>query len=71
MGEIKAMYPPSGKRKHQFCSVERSGKEMWVDLTVLRKSHSNDSVPVFRLEDGVLIYDHFENCARLHEKGIY
>ncbi len=71
MSDVRAMYPPTGKRKHQFCSVERSGKEMWVDLTILRKSRSIDSVPVFRLENGTLIYDHFESCSHLHQKGLY
>ncbi len=71
MSEVRAMYPPTGKGKHQFCPVERSGKEMWVDLTILRRSRSFDSVPVFRLENDSLIYDHFERCSRLHEKGLY
>lgn len=43
--EIRFMYPPKGKRRHQYCRLERNGKEMWLDLTALRLCTSNESAP--------------------------
>lgn len=65
------MYPPDGKRKHTFASVEREGTKMWVDLTMLRKAKSYDSVYVYRMEDGALVFDHYESAKSLHLQGVY
>ena len=69
--EIRFMYPPKGKRRHQYCRLERNGKEMWLDLTALRLCTSNESAPVYTLDGEKLVCDHFERAGALHKEGVY
>lgn len=69
--EVKLFYPPDGKRRHRFCMVERKGVKMWVDLTVLRHCTRYGSVPLCRLVDEKMIFDHFESAGFLHGEGVY
>lgn len=70
--EIITMPLSQGGKLHQLIKVRRGSKEMWVDLTVLRKkTKSFDNVPVFTLEDGKLIYNHFEKVNNLLFQGLY
>ena len=68
--EIRKLIPPNGTRPHTFCSVERDGKELWVDLTDTRKKKSIDSAHLFRLEDGKLVFDHYERVSLLRKEGV-
>ena len=69
--EIRKMFPPEGKRRHQYCRLERNGKEMWLDLTALRLCTSNESAPVYTLDGEKLVFDHFERAGALHKEGVY
>lgn len=64
---------PTGKpmRRHKFCKVDRNGRELWVDLTVLRKSRSMDSVPLYSLRDDELLFEKYERASLLRERGVY
>ncbi len=68
--EIRKLIPPNGSRPHTFCSVERDGKELWVDLTDTRKKKSIDSAYLYRLENGKLIFDHYERVSILRKEGV-
>ena len=48
--EIRKMFPPEGKHRHQYFRLERNGLEMWLDLTALRLCNSNESAPVYTLD---------------------
>lgn len=64
------LIPPNGTRPHTFCSVERDGRELWVDLTDTRKKKSIDSAYLYRMEDGKLIFDHYERVSILRKEGV-
>lgn len=68
--EIRKLIPPGMKRPHTFCSVERSGKTFWVDLTDARKKRGMDSAYLYRLEYGKLIFDHYERVSLLRKEGV-
>ena len=68
--EIRKLIPPNGKRPHTFCSVERNGKQFWVDLTDARKKKGADSGYLYRLEDGKLIFDHYERVSLLRKAEV-
>lgn len=68
--EIRKLTPPNGTRLHTFCSVEREGKELWVDLTDARKKKGIDSAYLYRLEDGNLVFDHYERVSLLRKEGV-
>lgn len=68
--EIRKLVPPNGSRAHTFCSVKRDGKEMWVDLTDTRKKKGIDSAYLYRMEDGKLIFDHYERVSLLRKEGV-
>jgi hypothetical protein len=67
--EIRKLIPPNGTRHHTFCSVERDGKELWVDLTDARKKKGIDSAHLYRLENGQLRFDHYERISLLRKEG--
>ena len=67
--EIRFMYPPKGKRRHQYCRLERNGKEMWLDLTALRLCTSNESAPVYTLDGEKLVFDTLNGPERFTKKG--
>ena len=69
--EIRFMYPPKGKRRHQYCRLERNGKEMWRAFTALRLCTSTVSAPVYPLAGEKLVFDHFERAGALHKEGVY
>lgn len=69
--EIRKMFPPEGKRRHQYCRLERKGIELWVDLTVLRHCTRWGSVPVYTLDGDKLVFDHLERAGALHQEGVY
>lgn len=75
--DIMEIYPPvkqpTGKpmRRHKFCKVDRNGMELWVDLTILRRSTSMGSVPLYSLHDGELLFEKFERAGLLRERGVY
>lgn len=63
------LIPPNGKRPHTFCSLERDRKQLWVDLTDMRKKKATDSAYLYRLENGKLIFDRYERVSRLRKEG--
>lgn len=68
--EIRKLTPPNGGRAHTFCSVKRDGAEFWVDLTDTRKKKGTDSAYLYRLENGKLIFDHYERVSLLRQGGV-
>ena len=68
--EIRKMIPPGGTRAHMFCSLERDGLELWVDLTDARKKKGHDSAHLYRLEDGVLVFDRYIRVSLLRKEGV-
>ena len=69
--EIRKMFPPEEKHRHQYFRLERNGLEMWLDLTALRLCNSNESAPVYTLDGEKLVFDHFEQAGALHQEGVY
>lgn len=69
LDESCKLIPPNGKRPHTFCSLERDRKQLWVDLTDMRKKKSTDSAYLYRLENGKLIFDRYERVSRLRKEG--
>lgn len=51
-----------GKR-HRYIQVERNGLELWADVTGIRKKKGIDSVSLYRLEDDMLFFDHYERVS--------
>jgi len=68
--EIRKLIPPGGNRVHTFCSLERDGVELWVDLTDARKKKGMDSAYLYRLEDGKLIFDRYARISLLRKEGV-
>lgn len=64
------MIPPGGTRNHLFCTVERNGVEYWVDITDTRRKKGTDSGYLYRLEDGKLVFDHYERVSLLRKEGV-
>ena len=69
-GEIRKLIPPGGNRAHTFCSLERDGLELWVDLTDARKKKGHDSAHLYRLKDGKLILDRYVRISLLRKEGV-
>ena len=69
--EIRKMFPPEGKRRPPYWRLERTGTDMWLDLTALRLCNSNESAPVYTLDGEKLVFDHFERAGALHQEGVY
>lgn len=74
MADILRMIPPDGhwNRNHTFAKIIHGDLEYWVDVTVIRKLRGMDSAKLYRLEEGKLIFDHYEAVWRVRkEEGVY
>ena len=65
------MIPPGGGRVHTFCSVERDGKELGVDLADTRKKKGMDRGFAYRLEDDKPVFNHYERISLLRKEWVY
>lgn len=63
MAEMKIMVSPIDGKKHNYFPVERNGSKLLADVTGIRKKKSVDSIYLYRLEEGNLIFDHFERVS--------
>lgn len=63
MVEMKIMVSPIDGKKHNYLPVERNGIKLLADVTGIRKKKGIDSIYLYRLEEGNLIFDHFERVS--------
>lgn len=63
MPEMRVMISPTDGKKHNFFPVERDGKNLLADVTGIRRKKGIDSVLLYRLEDGNLIFDRYERVS--------
>ena len=63
MVEMLTVVSPKDRKKHNFFPVERDGKNLLADVTGIRRKKGIDSVLLYRLEDGNLIFDRYERVS--------
>lgn len=63
MPEMRVMVSPTDGKNHNFFPVERDGKNLLADVTWIRRKKGIDSVLLYRLEDGNLIFDRYERVS--------
>lgn len=63
MPEMRVMISPTDGKNHNFFPVERDGKNLLADVTGIRRKKGIDSVLLYRLEDGNLIFDRYERVS--------